>query len=779
MSLQNLEPLLQSRRALVLGIPANPLQFSCLDQLQETALDCVQIHDAEQFNGANAQAAVLVVFDASLLDAERIVWLAQRGCRGVIWASNEAIDPELLRAARPHRLRFIGPRSAGCFHAAGLRAGAFPTAIAPGGLALIAQSGSIAAAAVDWAVGRGIGFSWTVTTGAEADADVADFLDVAALDPRTRAVILQVGRLRNARKFMSAARACSRLKPVVVLQSRVGGRDGLSGPDPVRSAAFARAGLVECPTLDGLFDALTAMAHLPERTQARVITVGNGAGMCALGVDAVLRHQVEPASCDEAVRAAVREHVPKVRFLDGAVDVGSAEPKAVIEALRGLLAAADIDYVLFMHSPTVAEAHEPYVDALIEARLGPRVVTTWLGLASTAVARRRSIEAGLGTFVTAGQAARALRYRWQYRRTRELLMQTPPAREPREFQRAHAAAIIDGALREGLAVLSSTAADALLDYYDLPDTDADPGSLRFTLEIASHGELGPHLRIMASSELLYTDVGYAFTPIDELIARRCIESMKLAVSEPLVKALAQVLEELAQIVIDQPAVSSLRLVLALNEAGGLVRMGDVHVALQRPAVAESQRLLLAPFPEQLLHTIQARDGRRYTLRPVRPEDEPALLRLLESLRPEDIRLRFFASIRYFSHEMAARMTQIDYDREIAFVAMPEGEPEALCAIAHLVLDPYGEEGEFALLVHHGHTGAGLGRALMTALLNGGRQRGLQRVIGDVLRENGPMLALARGLGFRSLSHPDEPDCRRVVIDLGSAQAAATAAKSQA
>ena len=777
MSIQNLEPLLACRRALVIGEPQEPLQVSCLDQLQETARECRIVRSKREIADAPdsgiTNGAIAVVFEPRLLDAKLIETLGGNGCRGVLWISNETIAPELLQASRPHRLRFIGPRTAGHFHASGLRAGAFPTEVHTGGLALITQSGSIATAAIDWAVGRGIGFSWAVTTGAEADADVADFLDLAALDPRTRAVILQVGRLRSARKFMSAARACARLKPVVVLQSRVGGYEDLSGPDPVRSAAFARAGLVECQTLDGLFDALTAMARLPTSSDARVLVLGNGAGMCALGVDAVLRHGLARARCDDGLRERMRKLVPRVRFPEGAVDLGTPTPEQLIAMLQLLLGDPAIDYLLLVQSPSLAEAHEPYVDALIEANLGPRVVTAWLGLASVVAVRKRSIAAGLATFVTAGQAARALQYRWLYGRTRELLMQTPPARERRRFRRADALYEIDAALADSGAnsrvSMKSDAVDRVFDHYSLPPADADPGSLRFDFKIEQHAELGAHLTVSATSDLLHSPIGYGFAPLDALLATRMIESMKLPLSPELVTSLRRVLYALAQMVIDLPQVVSLHLMLALNEAGGLVRVGDGRIELDGKLPSDTRnRLVLAPYPEQLQRHAVVRNGNAYLLRPIRPEDEPALVALLESLRPEDIRMRFFASIRYFSHEMAARMTQIDYDRELILVALPAGNDATLCAVAHLVTDPYGEEGEFAVLVHHDHTGTGLGHRLMDELLAHARRQGLHRVNGDVLRENQPMLQLARRMGFRIDRSNQEPDTVRVVIDLPTA-----------
>lgn len=769
MSIRNLGALLASRRVVLVGQPQGPLQQSCLDQLRETVRDSADwprsLFDA-RVDDTRIAGSVVVVFEPALLDAGDIERLAAAGARGLVWLAHDAIPERFLQIVRRVHLRVLGPRSSGYFQADGLRAGAFPVQVHVGGLALIAQSGSIAAAAADWAAGRGIGFSWAVTTGAEADTDVADWLDHAALDPRTRAVILQVGRLRRVRKFMSAARACARVKPVVVLQSRVGGSEGLAGPDPVRSAAFARAGLVECHTLDGLFDALTAMARLPVRAQARVLVLGNGAGMCALGVDAVLRHGLTPAAVSADVRAGVSAEDPGARFLEGSIDLGSTTPASLVSVLRCLLADEGIDYLLLVQSPSQPAAHDPYADALIEARLGPRVVTAWLGLASAVEVRRRSTHAGLATFVTAGQAARALRYRWLYGRTRELLMQTPPVRERRRFRSADAQALIDTVLaRDGR--LSALETDRVLDYYSLPPADADPGSLRFAFAIAHHPELGAHLTVSAHSDRLQSPVGHGFPPLDALLAERMLESLGLDLSAELLGALRRVLYALAQIVIDLPAVHDLRIEFALNEAGGLVRAGSPALQLAAETDARS-RLLVAPYPEQLQYRLELRNGRRYRVRPILPEDEPALVVLLESLRPEDVRLRFFASIRYFSHEMAARMTQIDYDREFVLVVVPDNDESRLCAIAHLVADPDGVEGEYAVLVHHEHAGAGLGRALMEELIAHARRQKLQRVVGDVLRENVPMLTLARRLGFTIGAPPDDEEdatVRHVTLEL--------------
>jgi acetyltransferase len=765
---QNLERLLRSRAVLAVGEPSTPQEQSLLQRLGATADSLEHVQSKAQLHAQLKLASLqrlVVVFDARLIGPRVIAALAGSGCRGLIWPAADPIPDAVLQAARPHRLRFLGPRSGGFFQGNGLSAGEFPPDMAAGSLALITQSGSIAAAAIDWANGRRIGFSFAVTTGAEEDADVADFLDVAALDPHTRAVILQVGAVRSGRKFMSAARACARLKPVVVLQSRIGGREALSGADPVRSAAFERAGLVECLTLDGMFDALTALARIPASDSVRVITVGNGAGLCALGVDSVLRYKLALGSCSDETFAAIHRHAPRSRRLEGAIDAGPADPQALTELCRALLADKLSDYLLLVHSPQLDSAHRLHVDALLAAQLGSRLVTVWLGMKTAIDARSRSTEAGLATFVTAGQAARALRYRWLHGRTRELLMQTPPPSERAEVDCEAARALLAAAIARDQPTLDADSADTLLQLYRLPPpSDAALLAQRFVLTVERHAEIGTHLTITAVSGLLQSTTGRAFPPLDQLLAQRMLDSLDMRLPQAMQPPLLGALSGLSQMALDLSALAQLRIVLAFDAAGALYRVGSATVLLDAQPPAERQRLVLAPYPDALSKVVVSKRG-VYNVRPIRPEDEPALLTLLERLRPDDVRMRFFAAIRYFSHEMAARMTQIDYDRELVLIAEAESEPGLISAVAHLVVDAYGDSGEFALLVHHDHAGSGLGRRLMEQLLAHGRRQGLLSIHGDVLRQNTPMLSLSRSLGFVVNDQHDEPESVRVEIDL--------------
>src|SRR6516225_2809040 len=201
----------------------------------------------------------------------------------------------VLKTAREQKVRIIGPNCLGImFPRCGLNASFAAHQPGKGKLALISQSGALAAAMVEWGAERAIGFSGIVSIGDQLDVDIADLLDYFALDDGTHAILLYVEAVRDARKFMSAARAAARLKPVVVVKS---GRmaqgakaaathtGALAGSDAVYDAAFRRAGLLRVFDLRELFDCaelLGRYAQAPGGNRLAILTNGGGLGILAI-----------------------------------------------------------------------------------------------------------------------------------------------------------------------------------------------------------------------------------------------------------------------------------------------------------------------------------------------------------------------------------------------------------------------------------------------------------------------------------------------------------------
>ncbi len=222
-----------------------------------------------------------------------------------------------------------------------------------------------------------------------------------------------------------------------------------------------------------------------------------------------------------------------------------------------------------------------------------------------------------------------------------------------------------------------------------------------------------------------------------------------------VAGVADALVRISQLIVDFPEIEAIDVnPLFVDPAG--VRAGDAWIGLRPPGVLG--QLAIAPYPASLVDHWSAPGG-PLTIRPIRPEDAEAHAALFTRLTPEDIRYRFFSMVRALSPEQIARMTQVDYDREMAFVAvraMGDGPPQTV-GVARLVREPYAPRGEFAVVVEGALKGQGVGRRLMQRLIDWGRAQGLHEIEGQVLAENAPMLAFMRRLGFTLHRSADDPE----------------------
>jgi RimJ/RimL family protein N-acetyltransferase len=178
----------------------------------------------------------------------------------------------------------------------------------------------------------------------------------------------------------------------------------------------------------------------------------------------------------------------------------------------------------------------------------------------------------------------------------------------------------------------------------------------------------------------------------------------------------------------------------------------------------SLRLAIRPYPKELELEMQVPVLGAALIRPIRPEDAPALAQFCERLSADDVRMRFFSAWRTLPPQQLARLTQIDYDRAMAFV-MIESRTGEFAGVARFSADPDNVAAEFAIVVRTDLKGKGLGRILMTKLLDYARIRGLSEIHGQVLRENSAMLAFCRGLGFSFRPDADAPEVVRASIVL--------------
>lgn len=210
-----------------------------------------------------------------------------------------------------------------------------------------------------------------------------------------------------------------------------------------------------------------------------------------------------------------------------------------------------------------------------------------------------------------------------------------------------------------------------------------------------------------------------------------------------VDAIADTLVRISQLVVDFPEIAEIDINPLFADAEGVL-VADAWIRLRGEGEAPGH-LAIPPYPADLTGTYTAK-GMTFTIRPIRPEDAAAHGDFFRRLTPEDIRYRFFSAMRELSPEQMARLTQIDYEREMAFVAVNDSTGETV-GVSRLVSDPDGAQGEFAVVVQPDMKGRGLARHLMQRLIDWGTSQGMAEIVGQVLSDNQPMLAFVRRLGF--------------------------------
>lgn len=787
-----------------------------------------------------------------------IASLGARGTRAAVVISAGLEQPApaggtlataMLQAARPFQLRILGPNCIGLLvPRIGLDASFAHLGASAGSLALVAQSGALTTALLDWAHGRHVGFSHFVSLGNAADIDFGDLLDYLGRDSGTRAILLYVESITSARKFMSAARATARAKPVIVVKS---GRTAasaraaqshsgaLAGSDAVYDAAFGRAGILRVDTLRELFDAAEILSRWRSYAGPRLAIVTNGGGPAVLATDALIRHGGELATLSAESARRLERALPGAPGRANPLDVGGdARAERYLEALDIVLEDPGVDAVLLMHAPTaVASVAEIAAACTPKLASGPRpALACWLGAAADAQGSTVPEVSALPSYSTPEEAVVAFQHVVRYRQSQALLLEAPAAVPQTDQPDARLVReTIARVLAENRPILSEPESKAILAAYGIPVVEtrivrglhelapaareigypvvlkilspdithkSDVGGVALNIESAEDlqraaaamllrcRESAPGARIEGftvqkmirrggAHELLagivadptfgptivfgqggtavelIGDRALALPPLNarlasELIARTRIHRLLLGYRDcpPAdIPALERALVGLSQLAADMPEIVELDINPLLADRNGVIAL-DARVRVERTAARGSDRFAIRPYPMELEETAEL-GGRTLRLRPIRPEDFAQQKRFLSRCSAEDLHARFLATFRELPDADIARLTQIDYDREMAFIAEePSGSHDAeTLGVARVATDSDNIEAEFAILVRSDFKRHGLGRLLLGKLIRYCRDRGTVRMASSVLSGNASMLCLGAEFGF--------------------------------
>jgi acetyltransferase len=767
------------------------------------------------------------------------------------------LQQKMLEAAQPYLLRILGPNCVGLIIPLLKFNGSFAhTQALPGKIAFVSQSGALTTVVLDWAKSKGIGFSYFISLGDSADTDFGDVLDYLGGEPNTRAILLYIESIKEARKFLSAARAAARNKPVLVVkagrapqgaQAAASHTGALAGSDDVYSAAIRRAGMLRVVTIENLFSAVETLARALPMKGNRLTILTNGGGPGVMATDAMALANGQLATLSDKTLERLDKVLPSTWSRGNPVDIiGDASAERYVKALKILLQDPQSDAVLLIHAPTaiVPSDHiaEEIVTVVKEAKRN--ILTCWLGGEAVKKARDIFARAAIPTYETPEEAIYAFLNMVEYRRNQEQLMEIPPSiSEDFTPDRETAQRIVKAALNSRQALLSEPKAKEILAAYGIPTVatrvaktpieakqmaqelglpvalkilspdishKSDVGGVVLNLEtpeavqaeaermlqrlqkLRPEGQLegftvqemvhrpGSHeLLLGATTDPLFGPIilfGQGGTAVEiiqdravtlpplnmnlaqELISRTRISKLLAGYRDrpPANRAaICLVLIQIAELMVDMPEIVELDINPLLADDKGVLAL-DARMRIEPAKISGTERLAIRPYPRELEEWCPF-EGQQILLRPIRPEDEPQYREFLQQLDLLDVHFRFFDMIKEWPHSELARYTQIDYDREMAFLATHSNAPywPKILGVVRAITDPLNSKAEFAIIVHSALKGKGLGQLLLNKIIRYCQSCGTKELIGKVLCDNRRMLALAKNLGFEIQPFPEE------------------------
>lgn len=793
---------------------------------------------------------------ASLLDE-----CGAAGVRGIVilsagfretGAEGAALERQVRDVWRRHDgMRIIGPNCLGIIAPGSRLNVSFAADLPlPGDLALVSQSGALCTSLLDWAVQQRIGFSHFVSVGNMLDVGFGDLIDYFGTDPATRAMMLYIESISDAREFISAARAFSRTKPIVAYKAGRFGESAraaashtgaMAGEDAVCDAAFQRAGIERVFSIDDLFDCaqLLARRQIPRGPRLAIVTNAGGPGVMA--TDALIAGRGKLAALSDTTFAALNGLLPASWSHGNPIDVlGDATPERFAAAVRMVHDDPQVDAVAVILTPQAMTDPTATAERLCELLRGAHkpVLAVWMGGLRVHEGRQRMAEAGIPTYTAPEHAVSAFLHLVSYADNQKTLYETPRD-VPVSFSldRRQLRARFGELLRQDVEILSEGDSKSLLELYGIPITKTytaatadeaveraqqigypvvlkilspqithktDVGGVAVGL-LADEGVRVAFERIVSTArskrpdahvegvtvqkmlptydgfELiigakkdatfgavqmvgaggitaeLYRDRALGLPPLNERLARRMLESLG---NWPLlagyrgrpgvnVDALIEVLMRVSYLVADHPEIKELDINPLLVTPMGAVAL-DARIVFERPLVGTTVRpyshLAIRPYPEEYVLSGVELNGNRFTLRPIRPEDEPQWLRLIASCSSESLHARFQYLFKEATHEMASRYCFTDYDRELALVAQVEPSGE-FAGVGRMVADVDHETAEFAILVGDAWQGQGIGVRLTERCLEIASQWGLRTIEAVTALDNQRMIAIFEQCGF--------------------------------
>jgi len=780
-----------------------------------------------------------------------------------IGEQGEALEKDIRAAASKARIRLLGPNcmglSVGAIH---LNASFFDAMPMQGRVAFAAQSGAMCNTVLDYGIGERIGFSHFVSVGSMIDVDFADLIDYFGNDREVSSILLYIEGLRETRKFLSAARAVSRIKPIIVLKS---GRSqagaaaaqshtgALAGEDLVYDAAFKRAGIIRANMLEDLFSCadLLDKQTLPQGPNLAIITGAGGLGV--IMSDSLADYGLEPARLRPETIKAIDQYCPPLWSHGDPIDFTGAMKFENIPGLISVCAKAkEIDAISVIFLPNGLFPPVKFAELLISQKVATEkpIFVVLAGGEQASAGRNRLARSGFPTFPSPESAVRSFHYLYEYQRSLKMLTEVPrPTGTAIMVDREAARALVDGVLGAQRTLMTEFESKSLLSVYGIPVNEtyvaesivqavqlarqigypvvakihshtithkSDVGGIRLDLrnaddvidafnqiqEAVNSRAPGEHFEgvtiqkmvkekgyeVILGSKLdpdfgpvlvfgmggvmteIVQDRAVGLPPLNRLLARRMLDSTKVFKllkgfrGQPAanIDLLEEILIRLSQLVTDFPEIRELDINPLLATSSGAYAL-DARVVVGPSAKSAPWHMALSTYPEDYVEELQGGDRGRLVVRPVRPEDALGLTDFFVSLSEKSRLGKLVRRFEDFDERFIARLTQIDYDRDMVLVAVTEsGE---VIGLARYFGDPDLIEAEVSITIADAWQGHGVGAKLLHLILKAAGKRGFKKAWGICRPQNQDMISLIERQRESEVTPVENGQKMKLLVDL--------------
>ncbi len=710
-----------------------------------------------------------------------------------IGSAGQLREAKLLARAREANMRILGPNCSGLMMPhTGLNASIHHRMAQQGHVGFLSQSSSISAAILDWSFREKVGFSAFVSGGNMSDIDWSDLIYYLGDDPHTHSIVIYLQSLRDARSFLSAVREIALSKPIIVLKSDqttsgAAAHELPFRPEDLLNAAFRRTGVLAVESLVDLFAMSEILSKQPPAKGRRLIIVTNAGGAGAQARKKLLSGGGKLAVLSAQTVAALKENLPESWRPGNPIhllrDAGAERYEKTLNVIAKSPESDGILVVLAPHAQAEPTQTAEKLGAFAKLS-GKPILASWMGGDEVAEGKTILNAMHIPTFSFPDTAAQIFNYMWQYTYNLRGLFETPNLPTGRQEDIPHRQKVVEILSRHrqsGQLILSSREAKAVLKAYEIPVSPLERVSRPYRLALGSHTDplFGPVLYCGSGGTVgrIYPDTAVALPPLNSTLARRMMEQTRIYTAlrgekgfEPVnMNLFEHVLIRFSQLIIEQTWIKEIEINPLLISQGG-IRMENIRMVLHDPDLPPEQlpRPAIRPYPIQYVRPDTLRDGSAITIRPIRPEDEPLLVKFHENLSDHSVYLRYFYPLNLqqrISHERLARICFIDYDREMVLVVEKKDKKRAereIIAVGRLNKLRGANDAEFAITISDAYQNMGLGTKLLSMLVEIGRDEGVARIIADILPENQGMQRVSKKVGFELHYDPGEQVVKAVL-----------------